>query len=92
MTKDIDTTLAMRTIPLAGPIYDENTDYITIELRDFSEPTRTAVLRFWFDGAVQTVMVDWENLTHAVESIKLDLLPNDWDQALVVLAQPDEEE
>lgn len=86
----VTSIVAAMDVPLDGPIYDGVHAHLSLEVRDFGEPSRTLVVRMWVEGTVQTAMVDWESFTGAFDAMRAGMMPADWDGALSALRALDE--
>lgn len=80
--KNVQTVIDQADVPLEGPIYDDVHAHLSMEVRDFSTPDRTLVLRSWVEGEVVSTMVSLAKFEEAFDGMRARMLMPDWDDAL----------
>lgn len=86
MTDNNKTVVDAFDLPLSGPIYGGVTNAkMSFEVRDFGQPERTLVVRFWMDGKVYTAMAPWSEFTDEMDAMRSRMFAGSWDEALTQL-------
>lgn len=87
--KNVQTVIEHADIPLEGPFYNPNDvhAHVSLEIRDFSTPDRTLVIRSWVEGEVVSTMVSLAKFEEAFDGMRARMLMPDWDDALQQIAE-----